>query len=108
MPATRLKKRQGAVLVMVMALMVVLIGMVVFSFELSRMYLVRAQAQTAVDAGALAAAMTLKDDNTAITEATTAANNFVQLNRVGWTVTVSCLLSTSLATVPAGRDGSGA
>ena len=82
------RNRRGAVLIMVMALMVVLIGMVVFAFEVSRMYLVRAQAQTAVDAGALAAALTLKADDTDISEATSAANNFVQLNRVGWLVTV--------------------
>ena len=84
----RCEPRQGATLVLIALLMVVLVGMVAFAVEVGRMYLVRSQLQTAVDAGSLAAALQLRDDNTDVDAAVAAANTFVQYNRVGWMATV--------------------
>lgn len=82
------RPRRGGVLLLVCILMVVLVGMVAFTVDMGRMFLVRAQLQTAVDAGALAANLKLKRDPNSLEDAKAAAENFVQLNRVGWFVTV--------------------
>ena len=55
------RNRRGAVIVLIAILLPVLIAMVVFSVEVGRMYLVRSQLQTAVDAGALAAGLQLRE-----------------------------------------------
>lgn len=81
-------RRKGATLVLVALVTVLLVGMVAFAVEVGRMYLVRAQLQTAVDAGSLAAALHLQRDRLDIDGAVDAANEFVQANRVGWLVTV--------------------
>ena len=81
-------KRQGATLIVILLFMVILVGMVAFAVDVGRMYVVRSQLQSAVDSGALAANMTLKEDALAIEEAVAAAHKFIQLNRVGWGVTV--------------------
>jgi len=62
--------------------------MVAVAVDVGRMFLVRSQLQTAVDAGALAAGVTLRHDPNDIDAAVAAAQQFVQLNRVGWLVTV--------------------
>ncbi len=82
------RQRRGATLVLIAVLMVVLLGMVAFSFEIGRIYLVRAQLQSAVDAGALAASIQLREDPDDINAALAAANEFVQYNEVGWSVVV--------------------
>ena len=82
------RTRAGATLVLIALLLAFLIGMVAFTVEVGRMYLVRAQMQTAVDAGALAGTLALREDPTAVKEAAVAARDFVQKNRVGWLVTV--------------------
>ena len=56
------RKRRGASILLIAFLLPVLIAMVVFScVEVGRMYLVRSQLQTAVDAGALAAGLRLRE-----------------------------------------------
>jgi len=86
--SARNSQRRGATLVLVALMTVIMVGMVAFAVEIGRMYLVRAQLQTAVDAGALAAAIHLQQDQLDVDGAIEAANEFVQENRVGWLVTV--------------------
>ncbi|REJ91396.1 MAG: VWA domain-containing protein [Planctomycetota bacterium] len=80
--------RQGATLVMICFFMTILIGLVAFGVEVGRMFLVRSQLQSAVDSGALAATMQLRQDSSDIDAAVAAANEFIQYNRVGWLVTI--------------------
>jgi hypothetical protein len=75
-------------LLLICALLVVLVGLVAFAVDIGRMYLVRSQLQSAVDAGALAATMQLQEDRTNVDAAVEAAQKFVQFNRVGWLATV--------------------
>lgn len=81
-------KRRGASLVLIAILMIAVIAMAAFAVEMGRMYLVRAQLQTAVDSGALAAAIQIKQDPANIPLAEAAAKEYVQRNRVGWAITV--------------------
>lgn len=83
-----LKRRRGASLVFMVFLMVIVLGAVVCSIEVGRIYLLRSQIQTAVDSAALAASIKLAEDNTATDEAAEVAREFVQRNRVGNGVTV--------------------
>ncbi|MEQ8790300.1 MAG: VWA domain-containing protein [Pirellulaceae bacterium] len=76
-------------MVLICILMVVIVAMVAFSVDVGRMYLVRSEMQTAVDAGALAATLQLQRDPDDIDAAVDAAKKFVQLNRVGWSSTVA-------------------
>ena len=69
-------------------LMPVLIGMVAFAIEIGRIYLVRSQLQTAVDSGALAAGLQLREDPDDVQAALDAALDFTQRNRAGAFVTV--------------------
>lgn len=85
---SKLHPRRGATLVMIALLLAFLIGMVAFTVEVGRMYLVRAQVQTAVDAGALAGTLVLRADPSAVDKAAEAAREYVQRNRVGWLATV--------------------
>jgi Ca-activated chloride channel family protein len=82
------RRRRGTTLILICVLMVVLVGMVAFAVDVSRMYLVRSQLQSAVDSGALAATMQLRQDREDVDAAVAAAERFVQLNRVGWLTTV--------------------
>ena len=82
------RKRHGTSMLLFAVLLPVLIGMLAFAVEIGRMYLVRSQLQTAVDAGALAASLQLRDKQTDVPAAILAAQKFVQLNRVGAFVTV--------------------
>ncbi len=82
------RKRRGTSMLLFAILLPVLIAMLAFAVEIGRMYLVRSQLQTAVDAGALAACLQLRDKQTDVPAAVDAAEKFVQLNRVGAFVTV--------------------
>ncbi|MEQ1827470.1 MAG: TadG family pilus assembly protein [Pirellula sp.] len=82
------RKRRGASMLFFAILLPVLIAMLAFAVEIGRMYLVRSQLQTAVDAGALAASLRLRDNRTDVPAAIAAAQQFVQLNRVGAYTTV--------------------
>jgi Flp pilus assembly protein TadG len=82
------KRRKGAALVMVALMLPIIIGMVAFAVDLGLMVVLRSQIQNAVDAGALAASLTLRADANAIDDAVAAAEQYVQLNRVGSAVTV--------------------
>ena len=82
------RNRRGATIVLAVVMMVVLISMVAFAVDVGRMYLVRAQLQTAVDAGTVAAGLKLSQDSNDVAGAEAAARQFVQLNNVGWLVTV--------------------
>ena len=84
----RRRKRRGATLVLICLLMIVVVGMTALAVDLGRMYLVRSQLQSAVDAGALAATLQLRQDPNDIDAAVAKANEFIQYNRVGWLVTV--------------------
>src|SRR5690606_39114308 len=81
-------QRRGASLVLIALLMMAVIAMAAFAVEMGRMYLVRAQLQTAVDSGALAAAIQIKQNPGNVALAELAAQEYVQRNRVGWAVTV--------------------
>lgn len=81
-------KRRGATLVLICILMIVLVAMVAFAVDVGRVYLVRSQLQSAVDSGALAASLQLRNDPNDIDAAVAAAEDFVQHNRVGWLTTV--------------------
>ncbi len=73
---------------MVALLLPVVVGIVAFSVDIGLMTLLRAQIQNAVDAGALAASLALGQDPEGVDEAAAAARQFIQLNRVGMTVSV--------------------
>lgn len=81
-------RRKGASLVLIALLMMAVIAMAAFAVEMGRMYLVRAQLQTAVDSGAIAAAIQIKQNPDNIPLAELAAEEYVQRNRVGWAITV--------------------
>jgi Flp pilus assembly protein TadG len=62
--------------------------MVAFATEVGRMFLLRSEVQNAVDAGALAAALELRRNATAVDVAATAAQDYVQRNRAGSAVEI--------------------
>ncbi len=82
------QRRRGATLVLIVMLLVVILTSAAFAVDFGRMLLVRNQLQTAVDAGALAGSLRLKQDPTDIKAAQAAAREFVARNRVGFMVTV--------------------
>lgn len=88
MKRNRRRRRRGATLVLICLLMLLLVAMVAFALDVGRMYLIRSQLQTAVDSGALAASLRLRQDPDDLEAAVASAEDFVQLNRVGWFVTV--------------------
>lgn len=73
---------------LIVVLMVVILTSAAFAVDFGRMLLVRSQLQTAVDAGALAGSLKLKQDPSDIEAAQAAAREFVARNRVGFMVTV--------------------
>jgi len=83
------KCRKGAALVLIALLLPIIVGMVAFAVDVGLMTLLRSQIQNAVDAGTLAASLSLRQDPSAIEDARAAAEEFVQLNRVGTNVTVA-------------------
>lgn len=83
-------RRRGAVLPLVAALAVVVIGMLAFSVDLGYVSLVRGQLQSAADSASLAAASQLLDrdllhgdDIQSLTEADAQANRFASANKGG-------------------------
>ncbi|MFO7907063.1 MAG: VWA domain-containing protein [Planctomycetota bacterium] len=70
-------------MVLMLFLMVGVFAMVAFSVDLGLMVLLRAEIQSAVDAGALAAGLKLQRDPDNVMQAEKAARSYVQLNRVG-------------------------
>ncbi|MCA9246104.1 MAG: TadE/TadG family protein [Planctomycetales bacterium] len=82
------RRRRGATMILIALMMVMLLAMVAFAVDVGRMYATRSQLQTAVDAGALAAGLQLREDSDDIAAAVAAGEDFVQQNRVGSFVTV--------------------
>ncbi len=79
-----LLRRRGGTLVLFTVLLVLVIGMAAFAIDLARVQLVRSQLQSAVDAGALAGGLQLKRDPEDSDAARAAAEQFIQLNQVGF------------------------
>ncbi|QEG43019.1 VWA domain-containing protein [Roseimaritima ulvae] len=79
-----LLRRRGGSMVLFTFLLVIVIGMAAFAIDLARVQLVRSQLQSAVDAGALAGGLQLKRDPEDIEAARAAAEQFIQLNQVGF------------------------
>ncbi len=69
-------------------LMVVIVGMAAFAVDIGRMQLVRSQLQSAVDAGAIAGGLHLKNNPEDIQGAKNVAENFIAKNKVGFVVDV--------------------
>ncbi len=84
----RPSSRRGSTMLLMAFVIPVLIGMVAFAIEIGRIYLVRAQLQTAVDAGALAAGLQLRDDPNDVDAALAVGLDYVQRNRAGAFATV--------------------
>ncbi len=81
-------QRRGGTIVLFAAMMVVIIGMVAFAVDIGRMQLVRSQLQTAVDAGAIAGGLHLKNNPNDIKGAKAVAESFIAKNQVGLLVDV--------------------
>lgn len=88
LPTHAQKSRRGGTVVVIVFAMVIILAMVAFSVEVGRMFVLRSQIQSAVDAGALAAALKLAQDPESIDDAVEAAREFIQMNRVGMAATV--------------------
>lgn len=86
---TGCKDRKGATLVLMVFLIVMIVGMTAFAVDLGIMYLDRVQIQNAVDSGALAANLQLKQNEYDVNAAIEQAEAFIQLNSVGANGTVS-------------------
>lgn len=80
--------RRGVMAVLMALFLIPVLAMVAFSVDLGLMVLLRAEVQSAVDAGALAAAIELQNDPDAVEKAGETAKEFVQLNRAGAAVTI--------------------
>ncbi|WP_442508777.1 pilus assembly protein TadG-related protein [Novipirellula sp. SH528] len=81
-------KRHGGTIVLFAVLMVVIVGMAAFAVDIGRMQLVRSQLQSAVDAGAIAGGLHLKNNPEDIQGAKNVAENFIAKNKVGFVVDV--------------------
>ncbi|MEM1063097.1 MAG: pilus assembly protein [Planctomycetota bacterium] len=77
------RDRRGATIVLIVVLSTFLIGLVAFAVDVSWMYVVRSQTQSAVDAGAIAAGLSLREYPEDVEQARLYAEHFVQLNAVG-------------------------
>lgn len=82
------EKRAGVIMVMFALLLVLLFAMLAFAIDIGRLTVLRSEIQNAVDAGAMAGTLKLKQDPTNIAAATAEAERYVQLNRVGSQVTI--------------------
>ncbi|MBL0419589.1 Tad domain-containing protein [Ramlibacter sp. AW1] len=76
------KGQRGAVIVTVCLMLLFLLGFMGIALDLSRMFIVKTELQTAMDSCALAAAQELDGENTAITRARSAGMTAGNLNRV--------------------------
>ena len=82
------RNRAGVTLVLMVFLFVVIIGMTAFAVDLGIMYLDRVQIQNAVDAGAIAANLQLKQNEGDVEGAVQMAESFIQAHRVGMNQTI--------------------
>ena len=80
--------RRGATLVLMALFLAIIVGFTALAVDLGIIMLERAQMQNSVDAGALAASLSLAKNPTGIEEAKAEAEKFIQLNRVGMLVTI--------------------
>ena len=94
-------KRRGAMLVLVCAMMVVLLGMVAFAVDIGFVVTNKTQLQSAADSAALAGASTLVE-NATIEQTVTSAKNYSVSNAPGahTTITVGNWNPTSLTFTP--------
>jgi Flp pilus assembly protein TadG len=81
-------RRSGAAMLLLLLPLIPVLGMVAFAIDIGMMVLLRAEVQNAVDAGAIAAALVLQADPTALDEAEGAARDYVRQNRVGVLATI--------------------
>jgi hypothetical protein len=78
----RSRRQAGAVIVMVCMMLFFLLGFVAIAFDFGRLFIVKTELQTALDACALAAAQELDQQSTALTRARSAGMTAANLNRV--------------------------
>lgn len=78
----RRKSQGGAVIVTVCLMLLFLLGFMGIALDLSRMFIVKTELQTAMDSCALAAAQELDSESTAIARARSAGTTAGNLNRV--------------------------
>ena len=76
------RRERGAVIITVALLLLLLLGFVGFAVDLGRLFIVKGELQTAMDACALSAAHELDGQADAITRATSAGLTAANLNRV--------------------------
>lgn len=80
--------RSGATIFLLLLLLVIVIGMAAVAVDVGMMVMLRAEVQNAVDAGALAAGLTLQTVGREVDAAEAAARRYVQLNRTGTALTI--------------------
>jgi hypothetical protein len=80
--ARRLSHQRGAVILLVCFLMFFLLGFVAIAFDFGRLFIVKTELQTAMDACALAAAQELDGQASALARAKSAGITAANLNRV--------------------------
>jgi Flp pilus assembly protein TadG len=78
----RLRRQGGAVLLLACFLLFFLLGFVAIAFDFGRLFIVKTELQTAMDACALAAVQELDEQPTALTRARSAGITAANLNRV--------------------------
>jgi hypothetical protein len=78
----RLRRQGGAVLLLACFLLFFLLGFVAIAFDFGRLFIVKTELQTAMDACALAAVQELDEQATALTRARSAGITAANLNRV--------------------------
>lgn len=76
------KRQAGAVILLVCFMLFFLLGFVAIAFDFGRLFIVKTELQTAMDACALAAAQELDGQSTALTRARSAGMTAANLNRV--------------------------
>lgn len=86
--SVRRNERTGAMAVLMACFLIAVLAMVAFSVDVGLTTLLRSEVQTAVDAGALAAAIQLQNEPDDIPTAENVAREFVQLNRAGAAVEI--------------------
>jgi Flp pilus assembly protein TadG len=77
-----IRRQAGAVIVLVCLLLFFLLGVTGIAFDFGRLFIVKTELQTAMDACALAAAQELDEEPTALTRARSAGTTAGNLNRV--------------------------
>jgi Flp pilus assembly protein TadG len=82
MQSVSLRRQQGAVIITACFFLLFLLGFMAFALDLSRLFVVKTELQTAMDSCALAAAQELDGTATSITRATSAGMTAGNLNNV--------------------------